>query len=67
MRTPAFSGIRVFYSVFVSRRSCSISPVLRPRMTDIWLTAYICASLDDFDADRNYIGDTSCTIHILKS
>ena len=36
------------------------------RVTDIWLTAFICASLDDFDADRNYIGDTSCTIHILK-
>ena len=35
-------------------------------VTDIWLTAYICASLDDFDAERNYIGDTSCTIHILK-
>ena len=36
------------------------------RVTDIWLTAFICASLDDFDADRNYIGSTSCTIHILK-
>lgn len=36
------------------------------RVTDIWLTAYICASLDDFDEERNYIGDTSCTIHILK-
>ena len=36
------------------------------RVTDIWLTAFICASMDDFDADRNYIGDTSCTIHILK-
>ena len=36
------------------------------RVTDIWLTAYICASLDDFDAENNYIGDTSCTIHILK-
>jgi len=35
-------------------------------VTDIWLTAYICASLEDFDEDRNYIGDTSCTIHILK-
>ena len=35
-------------------------------VTDIWLTAFICASLDDFDADRNYTGDTSCTIHILK-
>lgn len=35
-------------------------------VTDIWLTAFICASLDDFDAERNYIGDTSCTIHILK-
>ena len=36
------------------------------RVTDIWLTAFVCASLDDFDADRNYIGDTSCTVHILK-
>ena len=35
-------------------------------VTDIWLTAFICASLDDFDAERNYIGNTSCTIHILK-
>lgn len=35
-------------------------------VTDIWLTAFICDSLDDFDADRNYIGETSCTIHILK-
>ena len=36
------------------------------RVTDIWLTAFICASLDDFDAERNYIGNTSCTIHIVK-
>ena len=36
------------------------------RVTDIWLEAYICASLDDFDAEQNYIGDTSCTIHIVK-
>ena len=35
-------------------------------VTDIWLTAFICASLDDFDAERNYLGDTSCTIHILQ-
>jgi len=35
-------------------------------VTDIWLTAFICDSLDDFDAERNYIGDTSCMIHILK-
>lgn len=35
-------------------------------VTDIWLTAFICASLDDFDADRNYTGPTSCTIHILR-
>ena len=35
-------------------------------VTDIWLSAFICASLDDFDADRNYIGNTSCEIHILK-
>lgn len=36
------------------------------RVTDIWLTAFVCASLDDFDAERNYIGNTSCTIHIVK-
>ena len=36
------------------------------RVTDIWLEAFICASLDDFDEERNYIGDTSCTIHIVK-
>ena len=35
-------------------------------VTDIWLTAFICTSLDDFDEDRNYIGNTACTIHILK-
>lgn len=35
-------------------------------VTDIWLSAFICTSLDDFDEDRNYTGDTSCTIHILK-
>lgn len=35
-------------------------------VTDIWLSAFICTSLDDFDAQRNYIGSTSCTIHILK-
>lgn len=36
------------------------------RVTDIWLEAFICASLDDFDAERNYIGNTSCTIHIVR-
>ena len=35
-------------------------------VTDIWLSAFICTSLDDFDEQRNYTGDTSCTIHILK-
>ena len=35
-------------------------------VTDIWLSAFICASLDEFDAERNYTGDTSVTIHILK-
>ena len=34
---------------------------------EIWLTAFICASLDEFDADRNYIGPTSCTLHILRT
>ena len=34
---------------------------------DIWLTAFICASLDEFDADRNYTGPTSCTLHILRT
>lgn len=36
-------------------------------VTDIWLSAFICTSLDDFDEQRNYVGDTSCTIHILKA
>lgn len=35
-------------------------------VTDIWLTAFICAGLDEFDAERNYTGGTSVTIHILK-
>ena len=34
---------------------------------EIWLTAFICASLDDFDAERNYTGATSCTIHITRA
>ena len=33
---------------------------------DIWLTAFICSSLDEFDEQRNYTGNVSCTIHILK-
>lgn len=33
---------------------------------EIWLTAFVCASLDEFDADRNYIGDTSVTLHIVR-
>lgn len=36
------------------------------RVTDIWLEAFVCASLDDFDAELNYIGNTSCQIHIVK-
>ena len=36
------------------------------RVKDIYLTAFICSSLDEFDAERNYIGSTSCTIHIVK-
>ena len=36
------------------------------RVQDIWLTAFICSSLDDFDAERNYTGDVSCTIHITQ-
>lgn len=36
------------------------------RVTDIWLEAFICSSLDDFDAEQNYIGDTKCVIHIVK-
>lgn len=31
---------------------------------EIWLTAFIYASLDEFDANRNYTGPTSCTLHI---
>ena len=34
---------------------------------EIWLTAFICASLDEFDADRNYTGPTACTLHITRS
>ena len=33
---------------------------------EIWLTAFICTSLNDFDAERNYTGDTSCTLHITR-
>lgn len=33
---------------------------------EIWLTAFICTSLDEFDADHNYTGDTACTIHIVR-
>lgn len=33
---------------------------------EIWLTAFVCASLNDFDADRNYTGDTACTLHITR-
>ncbi|MBR7189383.1 MAG: hypothetical protein IKD53_12680 [Clostridia bacterium] len=36
------------------------------RVQDIWLTAFVCSSLDDFDAERNYLGDTSCTLHITR-
>ncbi len=35
-------------------------------VTDLWLEAFVCASLDDFDAERNYIGNTRCAIHIVK-
>lgn len=31
---------------------------------EIWLTAFIYASMDEFDANRNYTGPTSCTLHI---
>lgn len=34
---------------------------------EIWLQAFIYASLDEFDAERNYIGPTSCTLHILRA
>lgn len=34
---------------------------------EIWLTAFICGSLDEFDADRNYTGPTSCTLHITRA
>ena len=36
-------------------------------VTDLWLTAFICASLDEFDANRNYTGPPSCTLHILRT
>lgn len=34
---------------------------------EIWLTAFICASLDEFDADRSYTGPTSRTLHITRA
>ena len=34
---------------------------------EIWLTAFICASMDEFDADRNYTGPTSRTLHIIRA
>lgn len=33
---------------------------------EIWLTAFVCTSLDDFDDERNYTGDISCTLHIVR-
>ena len=33
---------------------------------EIWLTAFVCTSLDDFDAEQNYTGDTACTLHITR-
>ena len=47
----------------------SIKLTCGPKIADveeIWLTAFICASLDQFDAERNYTGDTSCTLHIVR-
>lgn len=34
---------------------------------EIWLTAFICASMDEFDANRNYTGPTACTLHITRA
>ena len=34
---------------------------------EIWLTAFICASQDEFDENRNYTGPTSCTLHITRA
>ena len=36
-------------------------------VSEIWLTAFIYHSTDDFDAAGNYTGDTSCTLHITKA
>ena len=33
---------------------------------EIWLTAFIYHSQDDFDANGNYAGETSCTLHITE-
>ena len=33
---------------------------------EIWLTAFIYHSQDDFDMNGNYLGETSCTLHITK-
>ena len=36
-------------------------------VSEIWLTAFICTSADEFDADQNYTGPTSCTLHITRA
>ena len=33
---------------------------------EIWLTAFVYTSTEDFDAQRNYVGPTSHTIHITR-
>ena len=37
------------------------------QVTEIWLTAFIYASPDEFDADRLYTGETSATLHITRA
>ena len=34
---------------------------------EIWLTAFVYASQEDFDASGSYTGETSCTLHITKA
>ena len=36
-------------------------------VSEIWLTAFICTSADEFDADQNYTGPTYCTLHITRA
>lgn len=36
------------------------------QVREIWLSAFIWTSPDEFDGSRNYTGDVSCTLHITR-